>query len=360
MSLKLTIPTNFALQNSNIFSEMEKYYPQLKKTVKIKNFHRDKFFDFYESLAFEYFLVNNPKSYYAAPEEQKKEFRKVESAHGTWVTHPWDGSAYHLLKQDQYLQLRTARHQGLITNKEQLRLYNTKIAIAGLSVGSNVLTAMVRYGIGNHYVVADADEVTVSNMNRALYSLIDLKKKKTEVVIRSIHSIDPFIKVDAYDEGLTEKSLPQFLRGATLVIDTFDHFPLKIALRKLAKQMKLPVISGFDVEKGILLIVERYDTEASLDLDFYLNGYDINKIKNYRTVEDKTNFFINIIGRRYHSRKLIDSVQRVGTKLTGYPQLIIATFLAASAFTMAAEHIILGTTSRSVRTFIPLDKYVVS
>ena len=251
--------------------------------------------------------------------------------------------------------LRTIRHRDIITQEEQTKLKRSTIAIAGLSVGLNILLSFVRFGIGRTYNIADVDVVSLSNVNRALYTLHDLGKPKCDVARDRIHELDPFLPVHAWENGVTESTLSSFLRGSNLIIDAFDRFDMKLALRKEAKKRKIPVISGFDVEKGVLVITERYDIDPTLSLDHFLNSTPESTLQKMgMTPEERTNMFVHIIGKQHHSERMLNSVKNVGKTLTGYPQLIIATLAAASLFTICAEDILLGRNTSSTRVFIPL------
>lgn len=342
--------------------EKKQFLSKSEYDIFIKQHNNLHVLDLYKQLAFEKFLTENAEIYFSAEDIQKRQFEKYcnnvnksneQLTLGEWVFHPWNKRLIHVLSQDDYVSLRTIRHRNLLSRQEQNILYHKTIALAGLSVGSNVVEALIRYGIGNDYFLADSDTVSCSNFNRTLYTLDDIQNDKIDVVIKRINAIDPYIKVHAYTEGLNINNLENFISKADVVIDAFDNFTIKLALRKLAKSKKVPVVSGFDVEKGTLLIVERYDIEENLDTEFYLNNYDIGQI-NKGTLDERTQMFINIIGKKYHSKRMLESVQKVGTTLTGYPQLIIATFLTSSLFTLAVESILLKRNFPSTRKFYDL------
>ncbi len=349
---------------------MKSYVPQI---IQFKSQHDlDKFvhtknpfiLDNLELMLKEEYFVYKPDYYFRTDLEQKNLWKNHIEEHASykkqkecWLYHPWSNKLMHILKREDFIKLRTVRHLNLITTEEQLRLYNKKIAIAGLSVGSNVLLSFIRYGIGNIYNIADMDSVALTNINRAQYSLEDLGKQKAIIMRDKINTIDPFIQTNLFDEGLSLDVLDDFLNNADLVIDAFDQFNLKIQLRKRAKALKIPVVSGFDIEKGVIIIIERFDTE-DLGLEVFLNNYSEEQLYSQKTIEDKTNMFVNIIGREHHSKKMLDSVLSVGKELTGYPQLIIATSLAASVFTTAAEDILLGKNLKSKRVHISLSDLI--
>lgn len=338
---------------------MQTFTPLLILNHDIDKYQEAEKKDFFQPLLWEYFLINDPQLYFSAPEEQRtgfEKFKREKQPTGAWVFHPWSQKLYHLLERDQYYHLRTARNQRLVTSEEQETLRNKTIAVAGLSVGSNILLSLARYGIGQTFKIADSDLVAVSNFNRTTYDLRSFNQPKTQQMLKSLNELDPFLKVEVLEKGLSEQTLKEFLSDSDIVVDAFDNFPLKLQLRQAAKRQKIPVVSGFDVEKGVLLIVERYDLEPDLDNSLFLNNHDSSELQQVNsTPAVRTQLFIDIIGQEYHSAKMLDSVTSVGKSLTGYPQVIIATLLAASLFTATIEDILLNRTKGSFRKYISLD-----
>lgn len=323
---------------------------------------KGKTIDLFENLLKEKFLIDDPKLYFAPAAEQEKSFASYLQKYqgeGVWVRHPWSSQTYHLLEREEYFQLRTARNKNLLSSPEQSKLHHKTIAVAGLSVGSNILFALIRYGVGEVYRIADSDSVAISNLNRTTYDLTSFGLPKIEVALKTMNQIDPFLSVTTFPEGLTKDNLPDFVRGADVIVDAFDQFELKIALRKEAQKQRVPVVSGFDIEKGVLLIAERYDIEKNIDLSIFLNSHTEEEIlKPTSTAKEKTQLFIDIIGQQYHSKKMLSSVHAVGSELTGYPQLIIATLLAASLFTSAIEDILLERVTHSFRRYVSVTSEI--
>ncbi len=322
--------------------------------------------DIAKDLSRELFLAERPSVYYASPDSQTSAFDKhwkdyagvndIEA--GKWLYWEWSGDLWHLLTAPEYYRLRTIRNRNIISPEEQVKLQNVTVSVAGLSVGLNSLLSFVRLGIGKSYRLADYDSVSLSNFNRSLYSLPQLQSQKVLTAAREVLSVDPFISIDIFPQGLKETSLSEFVMGSDLILDTFDNFALKLLLRKVAKQFRIPVISGFDVEFGSVLLVERYDTEPDLDVGFFLNGVSEESLYEVTTAEKKTAAFIHIIGEEYHSQSMLDSVLGVGKQLTGYPQLSIATSLTAGIFTYAALQVLTGKKKHSHRQYISLPDAV--
>src|SRR3989344_1429332 len=133
--------------------------------------------DIAKSLYKELFLNTCPEIYSAQKNVQNNKFNKYwnqmvadsggdSDLVGGWVFHSWSNFLYHLVSKKQYVLLRTARNRNIITEKDQLQLYNKRVAIIGLSVGSNITLSLLRSGVGNYFIVADRDVVEVTNFNR--------------------------------------------------------------------------------------------------------------------------------------------------------------------------------------------------
>jgi hypothetical protein len=322
--------------------------------------------DLYEDLYVQHMLLKSPKHYFSNDRDvyarglKGKLNKDIAFSYGSWVVVPPLKKVFHLLERREYLQFRTIRNRDLITWRQQLRLYNKKIIFIGMSVGSQVLVNFVRTGIGNNIVLVDADKVELHNINRTGFVLQDNGRKKVKVVRDMISSIDPYIKVNAIDSYLTEDNLKELVKGVDLIVDSFDDFRVKIKLRKLAKKLRVPVLSGFDISKGAMVVSERYDKDSSLDIKFYLNGHSEKELLGMEniSIKEKTDLFIKIIGRQYHDDDMMLSVRSVGSRLTGYPQLSIATLLASSMWAVAALDILLGKVRESLRVYVNLDKAI--
>jgi hypothetical protein len=327
-----------------------------------------KVYDLYDDLYIQYEFLKNPNQYFSSKSKKdlfvKKIRRKLKNnpnySYGSWIILPERKEIMHLLKKKEYLDFRTFRNRNIITHDEQVKVYNKKILFIGMSVGSQVLLSFVRTGIGNQILAADADKVELHNLNRTSFLIEHLNRKKVHVMGDQVFSIDPYVNYEAIDMFVDESNLNKLMFGVDLIVDCFDNFAVKIMLRKKAKKMKIPVLSGFDISKGAMVISERYDTEKNLNLDFFLNGHTEKELELTKDfdIRQKTELFIKIVGRKYHDKRMLSSVRAVGKTLTGYPQLSIATTLASSLWTAAALDILLGKVRKSVRVYLNLEKAI--
>jgi hypothetical protein len=78
---------------------------------------------------------------------------------GVWSYYPWLNVALRTLEPEALFELRTNRNRNLVTRPEQAVLRTAHVAIAGLSVGGNIVSALVHHGIGGTFSLADHDEL---------------------------------------------------------------------------------------------------------------------------------------------------------------------------------------------------------
>lgn len=124
------------------------------------------------------------------------------------------------------------------------RLNRKKVAIFGIGgVGSYVVEALARSGIGR-FVLVDNDVVTESNINRQIIALHStLGRAKVDVMKERILDINPFARVETYQEFYDENSDINFL-DCDYVVDAIDSVKSKIHLIVCMTKARVPVISS--------------------------------------------------------------------------------------------------------------------
>ena len=223
------------------------------------------------------------------------------------------------------------------------------VAILGLSVGSNIAFVLSQSGISGNIIIADNDELDTSNLNRILAGVHQVGIGKTEVAARRMYEANPFIKVDAMSEGVTPENLELLLKEKRLncIIEEIDELPMKIAVRKMAMEYKVPVVMITDNGDGVVLHIERYDL-----------GYDkvFNKPLAYwdalstgkPTPQDMGMMIVNDIigGMENVAPRVMESVQRVlRHELVSWSQLGSAAIFGGVIATVAVKKIALGTST---------------
>ena len=230
--------------------------------------------------------------------------------------------------------------------REQLK--SVVLGVAGCSVGSNILHSSVLDLRPDVLKVADKSMYKMENINRVRLSFWDivasedLRKSiadltlssKALTVAKQVYSIDPFVYIYEYSEGINSENVGSFFDGndeeppINMVVEEIDDPRIKILLREEARKRKLPLLMMTDVGSSIQIDLMRYDLDDSLPLahgvsDDYLKSkmeavYDS---AGYRKVFFE--FVDALIGEEYRTgelKRIIEGSSEVPTS-TIIPQL---------------------------------------
>src|SRR3972149_427351 len=224
------------------------------------------FIDVFEGGLRELFFVDNPRFKKGMPEAEKplRDFLRNNKPGEVWIYYPWNNKAVHCLPEELYLKLRTARNRNIITEDEQINYRNAKVGIVGLSVGSEVLSALVMSGGPKVLKIADFDSIEITNLNRINAKLTDVGMNKTWVAAREVWGLDPFAELHLWDNGVSDENIEEFILGEPKVdifIDEMDSLSLKARSRIICRQARIPVLMATDNGDDVLLDVERFDLE---------------------------------------------------------------------------------------------------
>lgn len=122
-----------------------------------------------------------------------------------------------------------SRHSGLLTEAEQERLRNARVAIVGMGgVGGIHLATLARLGIGAFHI-ADPDTFEVANFNRQYGATTHtLGRKKAEVMAEQARAINPEVELRVFTEAISADNLHQFLDGVDILVDGIDFFAIDV------------------------------------------------------------------------------------------------------------------------------------
>ena len=300
--------------------------------------------DAFSSAVKELFFIENPHLKPAMPEakESLELYLNTHGAGAIWVYYPWNGKVVKSLSEDLYFKLRTARNRNIITEEEQKKYRGAKVGIAGLSVGSAILSALVSTGGPRIIKIADFDVVEISNLNRIRAKLFDVGTNKTTVAAREAWELDPFADLYLYPDGLKKDILEEFILGEPrldIFLDEMDNLELKFLARQICKKNKIPVVMATDNGDGVILDVERFDLEPERPIFHGLVKEE--ELQNLVTSDYKKWIEIanKIIGFEYLSERVKNSLLQIGKTIASVPQVGSAAMMAGAAVSYVVRQI---------------------
>ncbi len=165
------------------------------------------------SMRAELFPVRNPSIKKGTPEfiAARAAFVDETGIETVFVYYPWLNKAVKTLSEADYFELRTARNKHLITADVQEKFRNATVAVAGLSVGSAILNALVQSGGPKRLKIADMDVVEVSNLNRLRAGLPDILSPKTQTAAHAVWELDPYAEIQLFEDGITSGNIEAFM-----------------------------------------------------------------------------------------------------------------------------------------------------
>jgi molybdopterin/thiamine biosynthesis adenylyltransferase len=330
--------------------------------VRSSQYLDSKVVDFYKELIEELFLIRNPKFKFI--QEYKTELNEFIKDYtnglelencGQWVYFPWIDTIVHILDENEHQELRTARNRNLITEAEQSKLYDFKIAIAGLSVGSHPALTTTMMGMCKNIKIADPDEISGSNLNRIRYDFTKVGSKKCDVVEELIYQMNPYADVVAFNTGVDKNNIDNFLEGIDLLVEEVDNLEMKITLRQEAKKRGIPVLMATDNGDGVIIDIERYDLDKNLSL---FNGALGNiTIEEFSKIppSEMPKLATKIAGPSIVDTRMLLSLSQVGKTIYSWPQLGDAATLCGVVIAYLVKRIALDLEVKTGKIEVNLD-----
>ena len=312
----------------------------------------------------ELFFVTHPnfKSGQPAAEAACQQFLKKSRPAEVWIYYPWRKLAVHTVGEKFYFQLRTARNRQVITAEEQENYRRCRVGIAGLSVGSGILSILVQSGGPQTLKIADFDEIEITNLNRLRAKLTDVGENKTWVAARDVWELDPFADLHLWDNGLNRENIEKFISGRPkldIFIDEMDDLGMKIMARDFCRQRGIPVMMATDNGDGAILDVERFDQEPARPFFHGLiRSYALEELAglNYR---QWLKLATEIVGPQYLTERMQESILEIGKSVAGVPQLGTAASVAGAGTALAVRMIANGQPLPSGRYLLGLEEKII-
>jgi hypothetical protein len=283
----------------------------------------------------------------------------VRDAYGSWVFYPWSGRVVHVLPRDEFREVRADRNRGKISAADQRGLAGRTIAVIGLSVGNSAALTCAMEGVGGTFRLADHDRLGLSNLNRLRAGVADLGLPKTVLCARQIAEIDPYAKVQLFDDGVTEDTIDAFFTKdglPDLLIEECDTPWVKIASREHARHHGVPVL--MDTNDRGMLDVERFDHEPERPLLHGLIGGT--RSEDVRDLDAKAlrALLLSMVEAERLSPEMTAALPEVGRTLSSWPQLASGVVLGGALVTDAARRILTGHPVPSGRYRIDLAELI--
>ena len=173
---------------------------------------------------------------------------------------------------DDYFKQAFSRNLGLISEKEQKKLRESRIAIPGLGgVGGVHLLTLARTGIGKFHV-ADMDFFEAGNINRQAGARVTtINKSKVKVMMDDALAINPYLDVKTFPKGISAENLDNFLEGVDILVDSIDfyEFDMRRLLINRALEKGIHVITAGPVGFGVSLLI--FSPNQGMTFDEYFD-----------------------------------------------------------------------------------------
>lgn len=137
---------------------------------------------------------------------------------------------------------------ALLYGHERLEHFKkSRVLIAGLGgVGAYAAEMLCRTGIGS-LIIADADTISLSNINRQLPALHStVGQQKTDVLARRFHDINPSLHIDIVNTFMSDENILPLLQQfqPDFVVDAIDTVRCKCTLIETCLRLNIPIVSA--------------------------------------------------------------------------------------------------------------------
>lgn len=313
----------------------------------------------------EYGIIMNPERMKSASQHETARIQSTEDvSEGRWIYYPWRHTLVHCIPEDMYHTVRLARNRELITSEEQTVLQKARICVLGLNVGYAGAMVCALEGIGSYFDLVDLDTLSVTNLNRFPAGLCDIGVNKAVLAARHMYELDPYLNITVHTKGLHHNESKDFLvnNKPDILIEEVDDLKLKIHVRKIAKELKIPVVMVTGNGPNIILDIERYDIEDVKMLNGLLDSSvqgTIEKQEGRFSFDEHVALARDFIGKKWLTERLQESFEKVGSTLAGIPQLGETTFLRGATLGYITRQILLKAPVPSGRYEFKLDEILI-
>lgn len=329
--------------------------------------------DEYEDQVNELYKIRYPKQANNTTNKTQfflKLFGKNFQQSGNWVFYPWRNTAVHLLEEDLFHEVRTARNFPLISTSDQQKFHQSCVAIVGLSVGSSIAQTIAQSGGCNTMKLADFDVLSLSNLNRIRASVMHLGQNKTIIVAQQIYELNPYAKLILYPDGLNPNNIEDFLihdPKPQLVIDEADDLATKQYLRLATRSLQLPLMmttdNGYESNTRVIRFDQSQSAGGMKDVPSLTFNQVVSAFKKHEPAHlskhQKLRLIAKLVGINQVSYEMQKgSILTARGKTAGWPQIAMTVFLGGSLATYTAKQIITGKKTPHKQTSFSLTTHL--
>ncbi len=205
---------------------------------------------------------------------------------GVIVYYPDTNTFNHILSEEEFWQLFTIRNYPVLNAETQQKLRNLHVGIAGSSVGGRVALALARMGVGE-ITLADAGTVSLEKVAMGSYQIDNLGKYKALSIALMLYHINPYMKIKAVPELVTEGNITELFSTADAVVESVDSLAAKQMIQQFGIDTQKIVLAPTDL--GLGAVVESITNTAFNDK---LNAEDLALLEKAKTAPDSEKFQI--------------------------------------------------------------------
>ena len=313
----------------------------------------------------ELMVIRNPELKSASPqiiEERLATYlREKGEIETVYAYYPWKNLAIHMVGEEVYFELRTARNKNIITKEEQEKYRNMNVGIVGISIGFNILSALAFSGGPKRLRISDNDIIEITNLNRLRAPLWAVGMNKAIFAAQQILELDPFTELDLWPQGVTKDTLEEYVLKEpklNIFVDEMDSIDLKILSRLVCRQHGIPVLMATNNADNVILDVERFDQEPEREvlhgLAKDISPEDLKGISYLEWVKIAN----KIVNEKNLTERMRECIKEIGKTIAAVPQLGTTATIGGAAIAYVIRKIAIGEPMPSGRYVISLDRSI--
>lgn len=251
---------------------------------------------------------------------------------------------------DFYKEMMT-RNWAFITPKEQEKIKNTTILLAGCGLGSNIAFLAVETGF-TKFILVDYDDVEISNLNRQVFGQQHIGKNKAICLKSILEEKSKVVEVEAYPEKITPDNIEKFVDKADIIINTVDFDETTYEINRISSEKAKPVFFPMNMGWGGFCMIFTNESKS------------LEQIIGSKVINNDAEFIQKLItGSRglklpqYLSSRLHEMGNIINSNDMGAPQLAVAAVRSASIVIEEMVKLIMGVSIRVSPYAITIDTF---